>query len=269
MNPFSDAIYFKFIVAGMREVVYLQIRNLFTHLVMKPQFFSILSVFLSIFATSAFAADKPSGNLLELHSCELYAGGCTVSAEATQGGRYMLRVWDFSGGEYQGTDFKNLKVAVLQSSRDNLAAADSESGDAVIYLPKSATQIQRDALLAWVKSSQPDFHPSTLNIRTEPLQIHKTASTYSFSAGKYVLVETKPLTACDNRSCGEELWYEPRTATSVFTVAVNRNSNVTEPLLKLAWKDSAQRSVFLGRFGDSGTGRDIFVTMNEFCGAGI
>ncbi|HEY9508898.1 MAG TPA: DUF1326 domain-containing protein [Verrucomicrobiae bacterium] len=234
---------------------------------MKSLFFSLVAGSLSVLATSAFAADAPRGSLLELHSCELYAGGCTVSAEATQGGRYMLRVWDFAGGEFAGTDFKDLKLAVLQSSRDNLAAKDSESGDAVVYLPKTATQTQRDALLAWVKSSQKDFHPNTLHVRVEPLAIQKTASTYSFSAGNYISVETKPLTACDNRSCGEELWYEPRAATSVFTVAVNRSSNVAEPFLKLDWKDSAQRSVFLGRFGDSSTGREIFVTMNEFCGA--
>ncbi|HVV71875.1 MAG TPA: hypothetical protein VHI52_10310, partial [Verrucomicrobiae bacterium] len=44
------------------------------------------------------AATVPRGTLIELHSCELYAGGCIVSSESTLGGRYMLRAWNFSGG---------------------------------------------------------------------------------------------------------------------------------------------------------------------------
>ena len=51
----------------------------------------------------------------------------------------MLRVWDFSGGKVDETDFKGLRLAVLQSSPDNLAAKNSKSGDAVVYLPETAT----------------------------------------------------------------------------------------------------------------------------------
>jgi hypothetical protein len=105
----------------------------------------------SLISQTMTAAQTPRGTLIELHSCELYAGGCTISAEATQGGRYMLRVWDFAGGQFSGTDFKGLQVAVLQSSTENLAAPDSKTGDAVVFLPKNATPTQRDALRGWVK----------------------------------------------------------------------------------------------------------------------
>ena len=47
-----------------------------------------------------FADDQPRGSLMEVHSCELYAGGCVVSSEATLGGRYMLRAWNFTGGTH-------------------------------------------------------------------------------------------------------------------------------------------------------------------------
>src|SRR5678816_3098467 len=99
-------------------------------------------------ALAANGNETPRGTLLELHSCELYAGGCVVSAEVPQAGKYMLRVWDFSGGNFQGTDLKGLKFAVLQTSVDNLALTDAHYGQAIVYLPETATEAQRAALVA-------------------------------------------------------------------------------------------------------------------------
>src|ERR1043166_9854591 len=50
---------------------------------MKKLMFAFVGmVFVS--ARTLAAADQPRGNLVELHSCELYAGGCVVSSEATR-----------------------------------------------------------------------------------------------------------------------------------------------------------------------------------------
>src|SRR5208337_4019135 len=98
------------------------------------------------------ASEAPRGNLLELHSCALYAGGCVVSSQATLGGRYLLRAWQFTGGDFAATDFAGLEVALLQVSSENLANPESDPGDAVAYLPQNATPAQREALLAWLKA---------------------------------------------------------------------------------------------------------------------
>jgi Uncharacterized conserved protein len=223
---------------------------------------------LSLATLHASATDAPRGTMLELHSCELYAGGCTVSAEATQAGRYMVQVWNFTSGTFQNTDLKGLKVALLQSSNDNLAERTSKVGESVVYLPANASAAQQKALLAWIHSQRTSSASGKLHVRKEPMELTRDGTTWSFKAGRSISFQTKALEACDNRSCGEELWYAPRAQTSFFTVAVNRESKVTEPLLKLSWTDSAQRSVFIGRFGDSiPSGRETFVTMNEFCGA--
>src|SRR6266550_2100106 len=102
---------------------------------------------------TVLAGDQPRGNLVELHSCELYAGGCVVSSEATLGGRYMLRAWSFSSGSFADNDLSGLQLAVLQSASQNLAADNTSSEQTVVYLPQEATAGQRDALLAWLKSS--------------------------------------------------------------------------------------------------------------------
>jgi hypothetical protein len=221
---------------------------------------------LGLTVNAALAADAPHGSLMEIHSCEVYAGPCTVSAEAPQEGRYMARAWDFTGGTFNGMDFTGLQIAVLQMSTDNLADSNSKSGDAVVYLPQSATQSQRDALLAWLKSSQTDFHPAKLETRIAPLQFTKSEKGYAFTAGKFLQVKTAPLNLCDMGNCGETLWYQPRSQTSVFTVVLNSGSNVSEPLLKLRWDAGGNRNIFLARFGQSIPAKDLYVSLSELCG---
>jgi hypothetical protein len=222
--------------------------------------------FVGFTLNAALAGDAPRGSLLELHSCEVYAGPCVVSSESPQEGRYMARAWDFTGGNFQGTDFSGLKIAVLQASPDNLAESDSKSGNAVVYLPQSATQEQRDALLAWVQSSQTDFHPAKLQTRVVPLQFTKSDQGYAFSAGNFLSVKTAPLDKCNMGGCGESLAYQPRAKTSLFTVVLNHGSSVAEPLLKLKWDATGERNIFLGRFGQTIPANDLYVSLAELCG---
>lgn len=229
-----------------------------------PLFAGLVGLTLS----SALAADAPRGSFLELHSCEVYAGPCVVSAESPQEGRYMARAWEFTGGNFNGTDFAGLQLAVLQSSSDNLADADSKSGNAVVYLPDTATQAQREALVAWLKSSQPDFHPAALHTRVAPLKFSKSDKGYAFSAGSYLSIKTAPLDVCNMGGCGETLAYEPRAKTSVFTVVLNHGSEVSEPLLKVQWDADGNRNIFLGRFGQATPASDLYVSLNELCGSG-
>ena len=69
----------------------------------------LLTAVTCLFGHKLMAVDSPRGSLLELHSCELFAGGCIVSSEATLDGRYMLRAWNFSGGSFAGIELGGLK----------------------------------------------------------------------------------------------------------------------------------------------------------------
>src|SRR6476646_982560 len=133
----------------------------------------IVALFLAglgcFFSHSVSAVDQPRGSLLELHSCELYAGGCVVSSEATLGGRYMLRVWNFTGGPASGTHVAGFLLSLRQATSENLAMPDAEPGRAVIYLPSTATDTQRAALVAWLKSTQTDLHSAQIQTRIVPI----------------------------------------------------------------------------------------------------
>src|SRR5258708_15089642 len=189
-------------------------------------------------AANGHAAGQPQGNLIELHSCEVYAGGCTVSSEATLGGRFLLQVWDVTSGSWQGVDLSGLRVAVLETANENLAAARAQADQTVVYLPEAAGAGQRTALLAWLKSRDAQLAASSIQTRVVPVSLGSSTKGVTFSAGKFVNFLAASLGDCESRVCGEDLWYEPSTPTSRFTVALNTGSQVTEPLLKLKWNDN-------------------------------
>ena len=225
----------------------------------------VLMVLASLGLNQSYANDQPRGTLVELHSCELYAGGCTVSSEATLGGRYLLRAWNFSGGKVNEIDLTGLQVAVLEAGKENLAADKVGTEQAVVYFPSGASPAQREALMAWAKEALPSTPGNRLQSRIVDLQFSREGASCTFSAGDFVSVKTVPLGSCTFGSCGEELWYTPRSSTSVFTVAVDSKSRVSEPLLKLKWNDGGKRSVFVARFGDSDLAKNAYVTSDDFC----
>jgi hypothetical protein len=232
------------------------------------KYLALFSLIAALSAVNGLAVE-PKGTLLELHSCELYAGGCTVSSEATLDGRYMLRAWNFTGGTFSGVDLTGLQLAILQSASQNLAAEDTISDRAVVYLPNSANTAQRKALLSWVKATLPELKNTELLSRAVPIKFERTTEGYSFSAGKTVSVSTASLESCDRGGCGEALWYAPRTTSTVYTVAVNRASRINEPVLQLTWNEGGRRSVFLAKFGETkGEPKNFYVSATDLCGPG-
>lgn len=191
-------------------------------------------------------AEAPRGDLVELHSCEVYTGGCTASAEATLEGRWMLRAWTFESGEFAGSDLSGLSVALLESADENLAEMDTPSDRAVIYVPNSAGESQRNALTGWARSQA--AHAEVVAVKPVAMTVTRDGSAVGLSAGDSVRLETRALQHCDTGGCGESLWYTPRSQTSAFHVVMNAGSAVTEPFLAMKWRSNGKRSVFVGRF---------------------
>ena len=192
------------------------------------------------------AAGVPRGEVAELHSCELYAGGCIVSAEATMEGRYVLRAWHFDSGQMGGTDLQGLSLALLETGSENLADRDQQAERAVAYLPEKISPAQRAALLAWAKSST----AAPLSVKTVPMTLRIAGDDVRVALGNGIAFTGTGAPACGLASCGEMLWYEPRSAMSSFTVDQLTVSRVVEPALALTWRDHGRRTLFLGRFGD-------------------
>ena len=211
------------------------------------------------------AADAPRGDVLEIHSCQVYIGGCIASSEATLEGRMELRVWHFTGGSHRGVELANLEVALLQISDQNLATKDARPTAAVIYLPASATGVENAALLDWIEGTNPQLADAQLRTRIVAMRFAKSGGHAAFSGGEFVALAAKPFAPCGLISCGEALWYTPRSVMTAYTVEVADTVSVNEPLLALRWIDHGKNSVFAGRFGDGPTAAAVFQSPSMIC----
>jgi len=201
------------------------------------------------FGVGVLFASAPQGEYTELHSCEVYTGGCTASAWATSGGRSLVRIWKFERGERDGVSLAGLPVAVLEVGNDNLAMKGTRPTAAVAYLPKGATPAQQKALESWVKERGA---PVTVS-KVVPISYQQDRSDLVVRVGTAISFVTRAVEHCDSGSCGESLWYEPRGEIGTYTVLVNDDSTVDEPALKISWKDNSSKSVFFGHFGSRET----------------
>jgi hypothetical protein len=206
--------------------------------------FSLIFLITVALGGCVFAAELLRGEYAELHDCELYTGGCTASAQATQDGRSVLRVWNFEAGS---GELSGLTVAVLEIADGSLAMPGTTAKSAVAYLPEGASAAQGEALLFWLKDNDVRVTRSLI----KPIEYSRDGAVISFAAGDGIGFSTREIEHCDAGSCGEQLWYSPRGKTGDFTVLVNEVSHVKEPALQLLWKDHSSKSVFFGRFGTS------------------
>lgn len=211
------------------------------------------------------AEEAPRGDLLEVHSCQLYIGGCIASAEATQDGRYLLRVWSFSGGSHNGVALAGLQVALLETGDQNLADKDTSANASLAYLPQSATTTQSAALVDWLKRTNPELARTRLQTRIVPMQFSRARNTVTFTAGDFLHVDVCPFEPCGLTSCGESLWYTPRSAVASYTVGVTKKAIVREPLLALTWIDHDKNNVFQGRFSEGTTAQAAFTPPALVC----
>jgi hypothetical protein len=211
------------------------------------------------------AADTPRGDFLELHSCQLYIGGCIASSESTLEGRYLLRVWNFTGGTHNNVKLGGLQVALLEMGNQNLATKNTIPARSVIYLPATATRTQSAALVDWLRSQVPGQNPATLLTRSIPMDFHRSDGGVTFAAGDNAQIDVVPFETCGLISCGESLWYTPRSAVTTYTVGLTRKSVVREPLLSLKWIDHGKNNVFLGRFGEGTTTQAAFTSPMLAC----
>ena len=200
-------------------------------------------------ASIAVAAEQPKGNVVEVHAVEVYTGGCTASAQATSGGRSMLRLWSFEDGEQNGVALRGLQVAALQAADQNLAAAETTPKSAVVYLPRNASDAQRAALIEWLKTANAEIAGAPVVEKIADIKYAQNGARISLQVGEQIAMKTREIQKCDTGACGESLWYKPRTKIGDYTVLVNESSTVSEPALSLVWKDNSAKSVFFGSFG--------------------
>ena len=96
----------------------------------------------------------------------------------------------FRAARIEGTSLGGLNVALLETSDQNLATREAQPSESMIYLPQSADSVQTEALVQWLKATNPELSDAILCTRTVPMKFAHTGSAVSFSAGNFIEIET-------------------------------------------------------------------------------
>jgi hypothetical protein len=205
----------------------------------------VLSILLAVRACSAA---EPSGEFVELHSCDLYTGGCTASSEATLLGRQLFSVWSIERGGWAGRDLAGVKIALLEAGSKNLAEKGAVADQAEVFMPKGLAPDQKEALLSWLKTERP--LPISTSVVDADVSYSRTGEKAEVSVGDIVVLSTASIGKCSSGACGQAVWYEPKANYSTFAVASSRTSMIRNARLHLVWWDHDRPNVFLATFGN-------------------
>ena len=204
-----------------------------------------------VLALQASFAAEPVGEFIELHSCDLYTGGCTASSESTLLGRQLFRVWSIKEGTWNNQNLAGFNVALLELGSVNLAEKGALGDRAELFVPKGLAPVQKDALLSWVNSQT--ITPASTQVRDAEITYQRSGPAANITVGDSIALSTMPIARCGTGACGQALWYEPQVKYSSYEVLASRVSKVEDAALNFLWTDHDRPNVFLASFGPHGT----------------
>jgi hypothetical protein len=185
-----------------------------------------------------------SGQYLEVRTCALYAGPCHYSGEVMVDGRDAVVAWRFNSGVYNGVPLAGLAAAAHVSSRRNLNFGDARTS--VLYLPDSASESQRKALINILSKDLPIDLGSTL-IRDATISFDADAIRISGPAGIWYEAQTS-MRECTVCTMPGVLWYEPLSGGVVAKVATVERQSLTDKTLGETWLRRDEPAAFVGTF---------------------
>jgi hypothetical protein len=214
---------------------------------------ALAAVILSLPAISQ--AVEIRGQYLEARSCDVYTGPCFANGEMGMAGKEALMAWKVEQGGWNNINLEGLSVALVLKADDTIGedgvfpmqAKDIRS---VILIDEKASQVQQDALVAFVKQSVPKFTVAVQKIERTPISFENDHYTVEgkFKAGDVAEIQTRKLGTNDCICTNEMVFYRPLADVRAATPAYSVTQSYTGDSLNSKWHLEGSRSAFLAVF---------------------
>jgi hypothetical protein len=203
-----------------------------------------------MFTTVAARPASVTGTYVEARTAEVFAGACIMNGEAGTAGREALLAWKVDRGQVDGVALDGLAVVAAITSDTNLGiheiGGESTPARAVIYTDSRATDAQRKALVAMVKSLSGNLIGSVVKEAAAPIQFVDRGHEIDVSSDAVKLSVAKHLT--HDPSCGNKQWFNPLTRVDHAEMGMTNQNAFTGPALCDKWSDPNKASSFFGTF---------------------
>jgi len=198
-------------------------------------------------SASAIAAPAISGDYVESRSLSVYAGACHYGGEAVTAGQEAILAWRIKGGAWDGQKLDGLTAVAVVNGPENLAL-NPNGHRTLLYVDRSATPAQRDALVSLLSSRYSGMLGEVRAVRSAPVQFDGSDKIYRvrIPGAVYLAADKFPCAKC---VMPHQVWYGPFVPLKGAQVAraLRTEFKASAPQFSTWSKDEAN-SAYIGEF---------------------
>jgi len=216
---------------------------------------AICSAFLAL-ALTAFSANSaaPSGDYLEVRSCDVFTGYCFANSEMNLTGKEATMLWSVRDGAWKGVKLGGLSVLAVVKSDSTLGDMQYQprSGNAVLIVDAKADSQQREALADFARAMAGKLVSKVVDTKYAPIEAKLAACANrgcaSVKAGDLVEIRTSCL-GDKHGVCGnEETYYPPLSKVQGAYPVFTEDATFNGKGLDSTWEIVGKRSGFIATF---------------------
>lgn len=198
-------------------------------------------------------AHQIQGEYLETRSADVYTGQCFANSEMNLTGDEAILAWHITEGKWDGVALNGLTVGAAVKANATLGDpyADPYPAKAVLFIDKSATPQQRQALINFAQEMGGKLLSHVVRVvdtRVNMEVLRQHGARARLQAGNFVTVETRAIGDNDHLCGNESTFYPPLTKTTHAMPAVAMTDQYSGKDLQVSWELHGKRSAFVGTF---------------------
>jgi hypothetical protein len=207
---------------------------------------------LAVIVTAAPArADDVKGKYVEVRNCDVWTGPCFANADGNLTGKNAAMVWHIEKGNIDGAKLDGLSVVAVIQASNTLGMEQSGPAKAILIVDSRASEAQKAALVAMVKSQAGDLVGDIVKVQSSSIRVDmcecKGESCTEIDAGT-VKIKTRCLDAKHDKACGNEIAYYPPLIADVCAVPAVADHGFSGSGLGQQWTESERRGAYVGTF---------------------
>jgi hypothetical protein len=219
--------------------------------------FALAMAILAVGSFSSVPAASYSirGDYLEARTCDVFTGPCFANGEMGMGGKEAVVGWKVADGSWNGVRLDGLTVALIVKG-DNSLGFDgvfpmaAEKIASVIVVDEKASDVQRNALVDFVRDSAPKLTADVRKIQAVPMTFEASDDTAvaKLKAGNVAEISTRSLGKNDCVCTNETAFYQPLVEVKYPMPAYAVSQSYSGQDLNATWAVNGSRSAYLGMF---------------------
>ncbi len=219
--------------------------------------FTLTMAVLAVCSYSSLPAASYSirGQYLEARTCDVFTGPCFANGEMGMAGKEAVLGWKVSDGNWNGVPLDGLTVALVLKG-DNTLGDDgvfpmaARKVESVIVVDDKASDVQRTALVDFVRDSAPALTEDIRKIEAAPMTLEANDDTAVsvLKAGKIAEIRTRKLGGNDCICTNERAFYQPLVDVKYPMPAYAESQSYSGSDLNSTWVLNGSRSAYLGMF---------------------